>query len=105
MNTPSQGNIFSKSNREDPSSFKNEALGSNAFELKPRAENKENTSTPTGFPQIQHTSVEKRINHMQPRNIEKVINNPDIFIQPIFDTEGSEEEAYFTGCHHLYQYW
>ena len=70
----------------------------------PRDENKENTSTLTGFPQIQHTSVEKRINHMQPRNDEKVRSNPDIFIEQIFYPEGSEE-AYFTGYHHLYHYW
>ena len=79
MNTPSQGNIFSKSNREDPSSFNNGDLGSDAYELKPRAENKENTSTPTGFPQIQHTSVERRINHMQPRSNEKVRNKSRYF--------------------------
>ena len=61
--------------------------------------------TPQHRPQIQHTSVEKRINHMQPRNDEKVRSNPDIFIEQIFDTESSEEEAYFTGYHHLYHYW
>ena len=104
MNTSSQGNIFSKS-RKEPSSFRNEALRNNAFELKPKAENKENTSTPTGFPQIQHTSVEKRINHMQPRSNEKVRNNSDTFIEQIFYTEGPEEEAYFIGYHHLYHYW
>ena len=59
----------------------------------------------TGFPQIKHTSVEKSKNYMQPRSNEKVRNNPDICIEQIIDREGSEEEAHFTGYHHLYHYW